>query len=43
MRISGRNRSDDAGISSEKADEKSARRKSKVSLSKVNLLRVSRP
>lgn len=34
--------SEDVGISSDKADENSARRKPKGSLSKVRLLRVSR-
>ncbi len=42
MRTAGRNGSDYAGMSSENPDEKSGRRKSKVSLSKANLLRVSR-
>ena len=38
----GLNRRDYADISNDKAGEKPARRKSKVSLSKANLLRVSR-
>ena len=41
-RSAGRNGSEDAGISSEKAGENPARRKSKVSLSNVRRLRVSR-
>ena len=42
MRTAGRNRSEDAGMSSEKEGEKPSHRKPKVSLSKANLLRVSR-
>jgi hypothetical protein len=41
-RSAGALRSEDAGISSEKAGENPARRKPKVSLSNVRRLRVSR-
>ena len=42
MRTAGQSGSEDVGISSDIACEIHARRKPKVSLSKVNLLRVSR-
>ena len=43
MRTAGPNRSADAGMSNDNLDEKSRRQKPKVSSSKVNPLRVSRP